>query len=155
MKQPMAFTGKSERTELSAGPVRMFLVNGELRYLRVGDIEVLRRIYVAVRDRLWRTIPPQISNLELEIGADRFHVTFAAAHRQGEPDFQIDFRWTGTITGDASGKITFTMDGEARSDFRRSRIGICVLHPPNECAGRPCLIEHPGSARARTTTLPS
>ncbi len=42
----------------------MFLVNGELRYLRVGDVEVLRRVYVAVRDRLWRTIPPQISNLK-------------------------------------------------------------------------------------------
>ncbi len=45
MKQPMAFTGRSERTELSAGPVRMLLVNGELRYLRAGDVEVLRRVY--------------------------------------------------------------------------------------------------------------
>src|SRR5712692_5631367 len=29
------------------------------------------------------------------------------------------------------------MEGSAASDFRYNRIGFCVLHPPDECAGRP------------------
>lgn len=111
---------RDERTELSAGPVRVFLVDGELRYLRVGGVEVLRRVYVAVRDRLWRTLPPQVSSLQLERGADHFHVSFTATHQQDE----IDFRWTGTVIGAARGQITLTMDGAAQRDFLRNRIGF-------------------------------
>jgi hypothetical protein len=33
------------------------------------------------------------------------------------------------------------MDGEARTTFRRNRLGFCVLHPPT-CAGRSTQIEH-------------
>ncbi|MGH9846167.1 MAG: hypothetical protein ACREEM_46290, partial [Blastocatellia bacterium] len=133
---------RDEKIELRAGPVEAFLVNGELRYLRFGDVELLRRVYVAVRDRLWRAIPPRISNLQSRIERGYFHVVFTAAHEQGE----VDFRWTGTITGEASGKIIFTMDGEAQRDFPRNRIGICALYPTPECAGRRCRIEHTGGA---------
>ena len=52
----------------------------------------------------------------------------------------VDFFWQGTITGDANGTITFSMDGEARSTFRRNRIGFCVLHPM-DCAGVSSRIE--------------
>jgi len=30
----------------------------------------------------------------------------------------------------------------ARSDFLRNRIGLCILHPITECAGKPVAIEH-------------
>ncbi len=130
---------RGQWTELRAGAVQLYYTEGELRYLRVGDSEVIRRVYVAVRDRLWRTIPLHISNFQAQIEENHFHLTFTAAHQEGE----IDFAWRGTITGEASGTITFTMDGEARSTFQRNRIGICVLHPVRECAGQPCAIESP------------
>lgn len=126
-----------ERTVLIAGPVRVTLVDGELRHLRVGEVEVIRRVYVAVRDRTWRTIPARLSDLRLERGTDKFCVTFMAAHIEAE----IDFCWTGRISGEPGGGVTFTMDGEARGDFWRNRIGFCVLHPPG-CAGQPCRVEH-------------
>ena len=129
------------RIELKAGPLRADWVNGELRYVRCGAVEVLRRVYVAVRDCHWGTVPLRISNPEFEMGKDEFRLSFVATHQQDE----IDFRWQGTITGDAQGAITFTMDGAAQRDFLRNRIGLCVLHPL-ECAGQPCRIEHADGA---------
>ena len=124
--------------ELRAGPLVMLLEPGGLRYVRLAGREVLRRIYVGVRDRNWGTIEPQISNLKLEIQADSFRIEFDSKHQQGE----IDFRWHGEITGTASGEISFAMRGEAHNDFMRNRIGFCVLHPIDECAGQPCEVLH-------------
>ncbi len=127
---------RGEKIELQAGPLRAILADGELRYVRVGGVEVLRRVYVAVRDALWRTIPPRVSNLQSRIGADGFRLSFVAEHREGE----IDFRWTANIRGEARGRIIFTMEGEARSTFLRNRIGVCALYPP-ACAGSACRVE--------------
>ena len=47
----------TELTELRAGPLRMLYDNGGLRYIKWGEREILRRIYIALRDRNWETIP--------------------------------------------------------------------------------------------------
>ncbi len=45
-------SGPSPRARtLRAGPLSVDFEFGELRYVRLGDREVVRRIYVAVRDR--------------------------------------------------------------------------------------------------------
>ena len=67
---------------------------------------------------------------------DAFHITYDVANKAAD----VDFFWGGIITGDADGTITFSIDGEARSTFRRNRIGFCVLHPMG-LAGSPCRIE--------------
>lgn len=123
---------------LRAGPLSLVYEEGDLRYIRLGDREVLRRMYVAVRDRNWGTVPPRLSNVQMDIGEGSFRIAYDVEHRQGD----IDFFWKGTITGRADGTITFAMDGVARSTFWRNRIGFCVLHPLRECAGAPCRIEH-------------
>lgn len=123
---------------LRAGPLTLELADGDLRYIRLGDREVLRRVYVAVRDADWATIPIEVSDLVVEEGADAFAVDFVADHVRGP----IHFRWKATIRGDAAGTVRFAMDGEVISTFVRNRIGICVLHPIDECAGRPCRVEH-------------
>ena len=125
-----------EGTQLRAGPLSMIFESGDLRYIRFGDHEILRRVYVAVRDHNWDTILPQLSNVQTEREGDAFRITYDVANKMAD----VDFFWQGTITGDANGTITFSMDGEARSTFRRNRIGFCVLHPMN-CAGVPCRIE--------------
>ena len=128
-----------ERVLLRAGPFTLFYEAGDLRYVTLGQREVLRRIYSAVRDRNWGTVPAQLSNERSEIGADSFRLAYDVENKQGE----INFFWRGEITGNASGQITFTMDGEARSTFLRNRLGFCVLHPIRECAGRICRVERP------------
>ena len=139
-----------ERRALRAGPLTLSHEAGDLRYIRLGDREVVRRIYVAVRDRNWGTIPVAVSALQIEQAEDHFSITFQADHRQGGPrQDDIDFGWRGTITGDRRGTIAFSMDGMARTAFLRNRIGFCILHPPEACAGRSCVVEqHDGT---RTT----
>ena len=125
-----------EQTQLRAGPLSMIFEGGDLRYIRFGDHEILRRIYVAVRDHNWDTILPQLSNVQITDEGDAFRITYDVENKHGE----VNFFWKGTITGDVNGTITFSLDGEARSTFRRNRIGFCVLHPM-DCAGVPCRIE--------------
>ncbi|HVG38755.1 MAG TPA: hypothetical protein VM870_05685, partial [Pyrinomonadaceae bacterium] len=127
----------SSRRLLRAGPLSLVFDGGDLRYLRYGEREVIRRVYVAVRDQHWNTVAPQFSDLRLDAGEDHFHATFQAIHRAGE----LDFRWRGEIRGSADGTITYLMDGAAHSTFWRNRIGCCVLHPMRECANLPCVAE--------------
>ncbi|NLT43117.1 MAG: hypothetical protein GXX93_10625, partial [Anaerolineae bacterium] len=124
----------SDWRPLRAGPLSLYYDPnlGDLRYLRLGDRELVRRIYVAVRDRNWGTIPAVLSGHHLEERDGGFLLRFLALHRQRE----IAFAWAAEITGDAEGRITFEMSGQALSTFMRNRIGICVLHPAHESAGQ-------------------
>ncbi len=126
-----------EQVYLRAGPLSVIFENGDLRTIRLGEHEILRRLYVAIRDRNWGTVPPLFSNLRIERGVDYFHITFDAENRQGE----IHFSWRGAITGAADGTITYTLGGEAQTAFWKNRIGFCVLHPAG-LAGTACEIEH-------------
>lgn len=123
------------RVPLRAGPLTLFWEEGGLRYIRLGDVEVLRRIYVAVRDRNWGTVPATLTDVSMAMQADAFRIAFEVEHRQEE----IHFTWHGEITGTADGTIRFAMDGMARSTFLRNRIGFCVLHPAEAAGARACV----------------
>ncbi len=137
-----------ERIRLAAGPLTMDLEpdSGFLRYIRLGGREVLRSIYVAVRDRNWGTVAPELSDLKIDCGGGAFRVTFAVECRRAE----IDFAWRGEITGIADGTVDYRMEGIARSTFLRNRIGFCVLHPASACAGAVCTIEQVDGSRRQT-----
>ena len=135
------YYGKDEplpdRKQLRAGPLSLIFEAGDLRYIRLGNQEILRRVYVAIRDRNWNTLPSALSNLQIEHTIDSFHITFDVENRR----IEIDFFWKGTIIGDVQRTINFIMDGQARLTFLRNRVGFCVLHPMGECAGLPCRVE--------------
>lgn len=126
---------------LRAGPLTMLFEpeTAFLRHIRLGDFELCRAIYAAVRDENWSTVSPLITNLQSNLSKDSFELKFDAPCQRGH----IDYAWRGHITGAANGQISYTFDGEAKSAFLRNRIGICVLHPITECAGKPLTIEHP------------
>lgn len=140
-----------EPVGLVAGPLTMQFepLTGLVRYVRIGDHEILRAIYAAVRDQNWATIPPRLSNVKQEIGKESFKLSFDVECQQGE----IDYFWQGEIVGESDGTIRYSFDGQARSSFRRNRIGICVLHPIAECAGQPCRVEH-SDAKEEPGTFP-
>jgi D-apionolactonase len=127
----------ADRVSLRAGPLTLEFDRGTLRWIRCGSREVLRGIYVAVRDPQWTTVPGTLSALAVESGAEAFRARFRSSHREGP----IHYEWEGALEGDASGTVRFAMEGEARSTFLKNRIGLCVLHPVAECAGRPCEVE--------------
>jgi hypothetical protein len=122
---------------LRAGPLTLVFDRGELRWARYGDREVLRGIYAAVRTSEWATVPAVLEGLRVEAESDHFALSFHARHRQGP----VWFEWEGRLTGSAEGHVRFEMDGLARSTFLRNRIGLCVLHPVEECAGAACAVE--------------
>lgn len=119
---------------LCAGPLSLLFDAGDLRYVKWSGREVIRRIYAAVRDHNWDTVPGVISDLELRTAESAFHISYLSTHRQGD----VHFVWRSAIRGGDDGSIRFTFDGEANSTFRRNRIGFCVLHPIRECAGSVC-----------------
>ena len=130
----------SRPLELRAGPLSLLFEPGAavVRRVRLGDHEVLRAIYAAIRDQDWATITPRVTLREQEIKSDSFHLAFDCVCRRGT----LDYFWQGEVIGDSTGRLRFTFEGVARSDFLRSRIGICLLHPIVECAGRAVTVEH-------------
>ena len=118
---------------VQAGPLTAMLDGVDLRYVKLGELELVRRIYVAVRDRNWNTIPGVPSELELDERDDSFEARFTVRHTSHDTDYE----WRGTIVGTADGRISFTMDGRGLRDMHYNRVGFCVLQPWRECAGRP------------------
>ena len=134
----------TSRTSLRAGPWELVLEMGDLRQIRYQGREVIRRIYGAVRDQNWCTIPGVITDQILELPSSGFRAVYTRTHRAGD----IHFVWHAVITGGSDGTISFGLDGEALSTFLKNRIGLCVLHPILECCGASCRTLHiDGSTR--------
>lgn len=132
--------------ELRAGPLTLLFDGAGLRSIRLGERDLLSRVHVVVRDQFWNTIGGTINDLEVTADDDRFMVGFVARHASAP----VNFEWRGRIEGSSAGEIVFRMEGQARSTFLRNRIGICVLHPIEPFAGRPCVIEQTdGSSTSR------
>jgi hypothetical protein len=122
---------------LRAGPLRAIFDCGQLRWIRLGEREVLRAIYFALREPSWATVPGRLFDLTIEAEPESFRIRFVSRHRRGP----VAFDWEGRIEGGADGRIVFTLDGSAGSTFLRNRLGFCVLHPAPVYAGHACVIE--------------
>jgi hypothetical protein len=134
---------------LKAGNTSVTYEAGRLRYIGYDDCEAVRMIFVALRDEHWVTIPMEISNEvinEKDKSFDiRFHGSFHALAVHCEADFAIQGRDDGTIV--------FEMNGKALSSFKSKRVGLCVHHPIQPCAGRAVEIIHP-KERTENLTFP-
>lgn len=143
----MGYFGTNEdlpaTTSFRAGAWTGVYEAGKLRYLRLGNCEVLRMIYPAIRDQYWRTAPAQILSEKIQIEAQSFSIEYTARYQLEALDFQAHY----VFQGDAEGHLSVTMQGEALGDFQRNRIGLCVLHPIDTCAGKPVSIIHPDGSR--------
>jgi len=123
---------------LRAGPLRLVFRDGVFRYIKLQHSEIIRAVYIAVRDEDWRTIPGVVSNLNIRSTPESFKITYDCAHQERN----IDFRWEAEVIGDTDGSIVWKMEGRAFTSFKKNRIGICVLHPLAESIGKSCEITH-------------
>lgn len=119
------------RVPLRAGPLALVLESGDLRSIRIGAVEVVNRIYGAVRDARWGTVPARLSDLQVETGPDWFRVGYTAEHRVDDGAFL----WRADIAGRPDGTVAFGFRGRVLAGFARNRIGLCVLHPLRESLG--------------------
>jgi hypothetical protein len=135
-------TGRSEEDPpehlLKAGKLDVTYCNGAMRYLSVHNNELLRMIYAGVRDRKWLTIAPVIKYQKIEKNENSFRISFRCVYKNGEISFSADY----VIEGREDNSIIYNMEGVALESFEKNRIGLCVLHPIDGCAGTNCLITH-------------
>jgi D-apionolactonase len=117
---------------LNAGGLVLEFDGADLRYVRSGNVEAVRRIYPSVRDVNWNTIAGEMSDLSIRTEPDSFRITFQSRHRTQE----IDFEWVAQIDGGPDGRVSYSMEGQARTSFRYCRVGFCILHPIRGTAGR-------------------
>lgn len=113
------------RRVLRAGKLTAMLDGVDLRFVHWGDVEIVRRIYVAVRDIGWDTVLPELLDVEVDESEDRFGVHCRCLHAEGP----IRFEWDGTIAATSEGVLTYRMDGKAESEFDYAKVGLCVHHP--------------------------
>jgi hypothetical protein len=121
----------SRTEELRAGPIRLKFADGELRYLYVGDREIIRRIYFAVRNGGWETATPVFTQMDVQSRKDSFTVHLKADCTT----VAADYHWTAIIEGTPTGRITFHATGTSGQAFRSNRIGLCVLFGAPALAG--------------------
>jgi hypothetical protein len=128
----------SKGRELRAGALTAILDNGALRYIKLGDVEVLRAIAFLVRDENWGTCTPDIGNQKVRQTPMGFSVSYHA--RCGEAGRALNY--DAEISASADGKLSFTATAKPESDFLTNRTGFIVLHPLKGVAGFPVEIEH-------------
>lgn len=123
---------------LQAGTMQMLFSpeDGSVRYVRFDELELLRGVSAPIRDGVWATVRPAISDLIIEQQDASFRVRFNALCENSA----VRFRWRGEIEGTSDGDLSFRFDGEALRDFQRNRIGFCVLHG-SELSGAPLNVE--------------
>ena len=133
--------------ELRAGPVRLTLADGELRYLYVGAREVIRRIYFCVRfhDK-WDTAPNEITRCEVTERDGGFTVDLTARCVIGP----VNYGWTARIVGAADGTISYTVRGAALGDCTQiRRCGIQLLLGADAVIGQPLTMTRPDGTSQR------
>lgn len=118
-----------------------------LRRVRIDGVEVVRLVYLHARAEDWSTVVPAVSDLKVKVGTDHFALTWIGRHRAGE----INFEWLGSLTGSPNA-ITYRCEGQALSDFKTRRTGMCALLP-NDSQGRPARVTHPDGS-STTVVLP-
>ena len=114
--------------QFKAGPVRALWQPQDtfLRLIRIGDVEVLRGIYIALRDENWGTIPPIIEDYRCWQGEESTKIEFGLRWKTETVDFRSKVR----LHGQSDGSITYSFEGQAFSRFKKNRIGFLVLHGP-------------------------
>ncbi len=121
----MAPTANNPLT-LRAGPLTADFFPEELflRYVRAGNEECLRGIYLAIRDQDWNTPAPTVELTSSEIRKRSFELMLVARWEQPAIQYRAECRLTGT----EAGRIAYHFKGVALSDFLRNRLGFVVLH---------------------------
>ncbi len=131
---------------LKAGVFSVGYKNGFIRHINYGDLEIVRSIYMALRDQNWFTYEHTIENEVIDEHEDHFEIQYHCYYEVNEVKI---FKWHVHIRGTADGVITFEIDGEAMTDVLKNRAGICVLHPIKYTAGYPCELIHPDGTQIK------
>ena len=125
--------------KLTAGPLNLDYSEGSLWNISYGSEEVIRRIYLVFQDINWTSRPFTIKNEEWQINEKSFTAKLQMQGTQDAKDFSVEL----FITGSESGEINYGFIGSSATPFLRNRLGLCLLHPVANLAGRSCELLRP------------
>ncbi|WPU93596.1 hypothetical protein SNE25_30215 [Mucilaginibacter sabulilitoris] len=134
--------------QLRAGTFTLLYEKGFLRYISYDKTEILRMIYFALRDENWGTMDVIIKNEIIRSRQNSFFISYDCCHQQKGTDI---FCWQVMINGSENGEITFEIEGYARVEFLKNRLGFCVLHPIGDYRGQQVEITHPDKTVTQTS----
>jgi hypothetical protein len=137
------------RTRLEAGPLSCVLDGADIRDLSVGNQRILTRLYIAVRDEGWNTIPFRFTQQVLVADGQQFQVRLECT--VDEPPIRAE--WVATVGGTADGEFSYSLQGQFLSQFRFAKLGLNLHHPLPENLGARYVARR-GSETA-TGTVPS
>lgn len=132
---------------LTAGPLSVEFDSGNLRYIRLNGVEVLRAVAFLVRNENWGTYPAVLRNLRIDQRKDGFSVSYQASCSR--PDQQIEY--DARIEGRADGALSFKATATPRTDFLTARTGFVVLHPLSGVVGHALTVEHVDGSLTRSS----
>ena len=110
--------------------MRNLIRDGSLGPIHSAGHEIVRRIFVTVRDRNWQEVAP--SQWDTKIDSERGVLRLFARHKSD----LVDFEWQGTLEIAPDHRtVHFAFDGRARRDMDVCRLGLIVLHSPQAMIG--------------------
>jgi hypothetical protein len=104
--------------------------DGSLGPIYSAGHEIVRRIFVTVRDRNWQEVAP--THWETKVDPEHGTVSLVALHKSD----LVDFEWRGMLEiAPDHRSVHFAFEGKARRDMDVCRLGLIVLHPPEAMIG--------------------
>ena len=115
----------TDRTSLEAGPVQCQLDGADVRHLTMHGRRALTRLYIAVRDEAWNTIPFECSKPELELGGGSSPCQVDVPCRRGADPRRVDRHDRGLERG----QFPLHDRGQMLASFRYAKLGLNLHHP--------------------------
>jgi hypothetical protein len=121
---------------LRAGRLTLQYAAGSIWNICLGGEELIRRVYLVFQDINWTSRPFVIQSEKWNIQEDSFTAELELSGTKDAANFQGQLR----ISGSPKGVITYGFSGASSTDFMRNRLGLCLLHPFADLAGKPCAL---------------
>lgn len=107
--------------------------NGDLFRVFWQGTQVIQKIYMAVRDEAWNTIPAKVTNVQYNMNEEFASVSFEARNSLND----IELEWKGEIRATSQNKLVFGFRGTALRQFKFCKIGFNIHHGLEAYSGLP------------------
>jgi len=121
-----------EPLSLKAGLTDLIFQDGMIRQIAYNSTPICNRIYFALRDHYWNTIPGSFTIIHHSITPTGFAISFKGIYKQDTIELESLF----DLRGNSSGEIQFSFKALAHTSFYRNRIGFCTLLPIDHYRGK-------------------
>jgi D-apionolactonase len=122
--------------KLVAGPLTLEYFEGSIWNISDGSEEVIRRIYLVFQDLNWTSRPFVIKDEDWKINQNSFSAKIQLQGTHDAKELSVELE----IIGSEIGEISYRFEGKTTQPFLRNRLGLCILHPIDQLAGRACTL---------------